>query len=116
MRKAVFCILLVALASVAMAEGAIEVSLVQSTFVGKPFAGSVGSIRLCTATAPQPFGEIGLFADGGIKLSETTENSLTGFLVGASTGPVGSKIRVGAGWQYPDSQFVLYTRTVLMSW
>jgi len=116
MKRVLLPFVLFALAAAAVADGAIEVSVVQSTFVGRPFVGTVGSIRLCTLEAPNPFGELACYADGGVRLSETTENSIAGFLVGASVGQRGSALRFGAGYIYPDSSLTVYTRAVLMRW
>lgn len=109
-------VLLAVLCPVVMADpGHIEVSVVQRAFVGDPFVGSVGSLRLACVKIDQPAFKLDLFADGGLRISETTEASFTGGLAGASVGERGKALRVGAGFVWPGD-FTVYVRAVMKSW
>ena len=108
-------VLLAVLCPVVMADpGHLEVSVVQRALVGDPFIGTVGSYRLGCVVLP-PMGKIDLFMDGGIRLSETTEASFTGGLVGASVGERDKALRVGAGYAYPNG-FTVYVRACVTRW
>ena len=117
MKPVLLCaVMLMLLTVVVQADpGHFEVSAVQSTFVGKPFVGTLGSVRLLCVKAPQPIGLLDVFADGGVRLSETTENSLVGGLFGASFGKRDVALRVGGGYQMPGG-WMIYTRACVVRW
>lgn len=115
MRSLLLCAALLACASAALADGAIEVSVMQSALTGEHFTGPMGSLRLGNVIAPAPLGKLDLFADGGVRFSETAATQLVGGLVGASVGQRDKALRVGAGYQYPGG-FVVYARACVMRW
>ena len=78
-----------------------EVSLAQSTFIGSPWGGFIGSLHgFCF----KPWGDIKIdvFGDGGLKISESPDHALIGGLAGISGGIRGSAIPlrlfVGCEW------------------
>ena len=108
-------VLLLVLSTVAFADGAIEVSVMQSALAGEHFAGTIGSLRLCNVVAPEPIGKIDVFADGGVRFAESSVSQLVGGLVGASVGQRDKALRVGFGYQYPGGG-VVYVRACIARW
>lgn len=115
MRRIALVAVLLALVAVAHADGAIELSVMQSALTGDHFAGTIGSVRLCNVKAPEPLGKLDLFADAGVRFSESSTSQLVGGLVGASVGQRNGDIRVGFGYQYPGGG-VVYVRAPFARW
>ena len=111
----IFTVVLLLSSSAALAENAIELSVVQRAFVGDPFIGTIGSLRLGCVKFQDPIGKIDVFADAGARFSETTEAAMVGGLVGASVGQRDKALRFGAGYAYPGS-FTVYMRASFARW
>ena len=115
MRRYLPLFVLLFVASAAYADGAIEVSVMQSALTGEHFVGTIGSLRVCNVKAPEPLGKIDVFADGGVRFAESSTSQLVGGLLGASVGQRDKALRVGFGYSYLGGS-VVYVRACVMRW